>query len=204
MKKIKENEIINLFNDYKILNNVPVLVTKLPEEIFNELIIIIEHHRKIKEHKLNFLFEHYNRGLNSYQISVQKPIIETSFIFPYLIALGQFYLYKLNNISFEKSHRKVLLRENVHHYDGYDIWINYTNKGDENPYHTHSGVFSGVIYIKNTKKIPTIFDEKEKYYGTPGEIAIFPANLEHKVEKQIEDYERITMSFNLYLHENNL
>ena len=199
MKKIKEKNIINLFKKNKILNVGPVLITKLPKEIFKELKIITKNYKKIKNHKLNFLFEHYNLGLNSYQTSVQKPIIETSFIFPYIIALGQFYLYKFNDIPFEKSHRKVLLRENVHHYDGYDLWINYTNKGDENPYHTHLGSLSGVIYIKNTNKNPTIFDEKEKYYGMPGEIAIFPSNLKHKVDKQTKNFERITMAFNLYL-----
>ena len=197
MKKIKEKEIINLFKNYKILNNVPVLTAKLPKEIFKELKILVAKHKKIKNHKLNFLFEHYNRGLNTYQISVQRPFVETSFIFPYLIALGQFYLYKFNNMSFDESNRKVFLRGTLHHYDGYDLWINYTNKGDENPLHSHSGSFSGVIYIKNTKEIPTIFNNKQKHYGFPGEICIFPATLEHSVEEQIKKYERITMSFNL-------
>lgn len=201
MKKIKIENVFSLFEKSKTLNDVPVLITKLPEEIFNELLIIVENHRKIKDHKLGFLFETHNVGFKVYQISVRKPIVETSFIFPYVISLGQFYLYKFNNIPFEKSHRKVLLRENVHHYDGYDLWINFSNKENEIPDHTHAGSLSGVIYIKNTEKIPTIFDEKEKYYGKSQEVAIFPSNLHHRVAEQIENYERITMSFNLYLKE---
>ena len=195
---MKKNNVFSLFKKNKTLNNVPVLITKLPEEIFNELLTIVENHKKIKDHRLGFLFETDNKGFKVFQISVQKPIVETSFIFPYIISLGQFYLYKFNNIPFEKSHRKVLLRENVHHYMGYDLWINFSNKENEVPNHAHAGELSGVIYIKNTENIPTIFDEKEKYYGKSHEIAIFPSNLHHKVEKQIENYERITMSFNLY------
>jgi hypothetical protein len=197
----KEDNIFSLFRENKTLNNVPVLVTKLPVEVSDELLIIIENHKKIKDHKLSFLFETHNKNFNVYQISVRKPIVETTLIFPYLISLGQFYLYKYNNISFEKSHRKVLLRENTNHYDGYDLWINFSNKGNEIPNHTHLGALSGVIYIKNTENIPTIFNGKEKYYGKSNEIAIFPSNLNHEVEKQLEDYERITMSFNLYLKE---
>jgi hypothetical protein len=201
MKKIKTDKIFDLFKENKKFNSLPIILTKLPEEIFNEILKIVENHRKIKEHKLNFLFEHYNAGYNSFQISVQKPVVETSFIFPYLITLGQFYFYIFNKISFEQSHRTILLRENVNHYDGYELWINYTEQGDENPPHKHSGHLTGVIYVKNTDNIPTVFNQKEKFYGKPGEIIIFPADLEHGVEKQIENFERITMSFNLYLNE---
>jgi len=198
VKEPKEIKLLSLFKDYKMLTEIPVLITKLPKEIFKELLLFTEQSKKIKKHNLSFLLEHYNAGLNTYQISVPKPDIEKSFTMPYLISLAQFYLYLNNNISFAKSHRNVLLRENFNHYDGYDLWINYTNKGDENPVHTHAGTFSGVIYIKNTETTPTIFNQKIKLIGNPGEIAIFPANLEHSVEKQKDDFERITMSFNLY------
>jgi len=198
MKEIKEKKILSLFEDHKMLKEVPVLITKLPKQIFEELLLFTEDRKKIKNNDLSFLFEHYNMGLNTYQISISKPDIEKSFIMPYLISLGQFYLYLNNNIPFDKSHRNVLLRENINHYDGYDLWVNYTNKGDENPNHTHSGNLSGVIYIKNTKTTPTIFDNKIGIIGNPGQIVIFPSQLEHMVEKQKEDFERITMSFNLY------
>jgi len=198
MKKIQADKIIELFKDFKFLNDIQAISGKLPEVIFNELKEFTEIHRKIKNHELNFLFEHYNAGLNSYQISVQKPYIETSFTFPFLIALGQFFLYKFYKTDFQDSHRKLLLRENVNHYDGYDLWINYTKEGDENPFHNHKGFLTGVIYIKNTEKNPTVFLNNMKYYGLPGEILIFPADLKHAVEKQTENTERITMSFNLY------
>ena len=198
MKEIKTNKILSLFKDHTFLKEVPVCITKLPIEVFDELIHFTEECRKRKNHNLSFLFEHYNKGLNTYQISVPKPDVERSFIMPYLISLGQFYLYSVQNIPFDESHRNVLLRENVNHYDGYDLWINYTEKGDENPNHTHAGAFSGVIYLKNTETIPTIFNQKVKFFGSPGTIVIFPSDLEHSVEKQTDDFERITMSFNLY------
>jgi len=203
-KDIKIDKILSLFQKSIFLEKVPVCSVNLPTDIFRELCLFTEQCRKIKDHNLSFLFEHYNEGKNTYQVSIPKPDIEKSFIMPYLISLGQFYLYAKKNISFEKSHRNVLLRENANHYDGYDLWINYTQRGDENPSHTHAGLFSGVIYIKNTETIPTIFDNKIKWFGRPGNIVIFPANLSHSVEKQEEDFERITMSFNLYVNENFL
>jgi hypothetical protein len=202
MKKIQEDKIIELFKDFKFLNNIQAISGKLPEVIFNELKEFTEIHRKIKNHELNFLFEHYNAGLNSYQISVQKPFVEASFTFPFLIALGQFFLYKYYKIPFQDTHRKLLLRENVNHYDGYDLWINYTKEGDENPFHNHGGFLTGVIYIQNTEKNPTIFLNNVKHHGLPGEILMFPADLKHAVEKQIENTERITMSFNLNFNVN--
>jgi hypothetical protein len=197
--KNKEEKTLSLFKDYYFIDGTPVLVAKMPESILNELIFISEEYRKIKEHKLSFLYEHCNIGLNTFQISVSKPDFQKSFTFPYLISLGQFYLFATKNISFTDSHRNVLIRENLNHYDGYDFWINYTNKGDENPSHIHAGDFSGVIYVKNTETTPTIFDNEVKFPGKPGEIVIFPSWLEHGVEKKEDDSERITMSFNLYL-----
>ena len=92
MKEIKTNKILSLFKDHTFLKDLPVCSTKLPIEIFDELLRFTEECRKRKNHNLSFLFEHYNKGLNTYQISVPKPDVERSFIMPYLISLGQFYL----------------------------------------------------------------------------------------------------------------
>ena len=42
------------------------------------------------------------------------------------------------------------------HFDGYDVWINYSYKGNYNPPHAHSGAISGIIYLQNNKD-ETIF-----------------------------------------------
>ena len=37
--------------------------------------------------------------------------------------------------------RSVAMRDSPGHYDGYDIWMNFTYKGDDNPIHNHAGDF---------------------------------------------------------------
>jgi hypothetical protein len=172
-----------------------LLVGKMPDEIFLEISQFVKHCRKIKDHPLGHLYNHLNQGKNSYQISVPKPLLEQSFLFPYLIKLGEYYL-KEHNIN-SNVLRPVRLRSNVNHYDGYDCWINFTNKGDINPMHHHNGSLSGVIYYSNIDKCPTIFENGVNYIGKAQEIIIFPATLEHAVDTHVSDNERITLSFNL-------
>ena len=142
------------------------------------------------------LRNHLNKGENSYQISIPKPLIEQSFLFPYLIKLGEHFL-RTQSIEINDHHRRVRLRSNHNHFDGYDCWVNFTNKGDHNPFHTHSGSLSGVIYYSNKDTSPTIFENDIRYFGKEQEIVIFPATLGHCVDTHISDNERITLSFNL-------
>ena len=79
MKQIQTDKIIKLFKDFKFLNNIQAISGKLPKIVFNELKKFTQIHKKIKNNKLNFLFEHYNAGLNSYQISVRKPFEPRTF-----------------------------------------------------------------------------------------------------------------------------
>lgn len=195
---IQWKKIMNLFSDYKMLDKVPVLVCKLPEELLAEVNYFVEECRKYQKHPLSFLKQHYNAGKNSFQISVPKVICSDSFTMPYLIYLGQFFLYKLEEIDLEDSLRAVSIRQTSNHFDNIDFWINYSQKGDYNPNHTHADNegMSGVIYITGNGQ-PTVFNNEVEYYGSPGDIAIFPAGLLHKVDEHTDDEERITMSFNL-------
>ena len=111
--------------------------------------------------------------------------------------------FKFNKLKFKNTFREVFLRR-TDHYDGYDFWINYANKGSVNQWHNHEGYLSGVIYLKNTKNSPTLFKESNiEYGGDVGEICIFPASLEHSVGEYLQDDERITASFNLVWEEGN-
>ena len=187
-----------MFEDFNFLSesNQQLLVGKLPDEIFLEISKFVKHCRKIKDHPLGHLYNHLNKGKNSYQISVPKPLLEQSFLFPYLIELGECF-FKKHNYVIDKHERPVRMRSNHNHYDGYDCWINFTNKGDTNPEHHHNGALSGVIYYSNIDKCPTIFENGVNYAGKEQEIIIFPSVLRHSVDTHVSDNERITLSFNL-------
>jgi len=199
LNNIKWKQIMNLFRDFRMLDSVPVMVCKLPTEIFDwEIKHFVQEGRKYKNHPLNFLRQHYNAGENKFQIAVPRNLCSDAFVMPYLIYLGQFFLYQLDGIDLEDSLRGLSIRQASNHFDNIDFWINYAQKGDYNPNHTHSDNqgLSGVIYVTGNGN-PTVFDNTTELHGVPGEIAIFPAGLLHKVEEQTQDNERITMSFNL-------
>jgi len=198
LSNIKWKQIMHLFKDYKLLDKVPVMVCKLPEEIFEEIEGFVETCRKYKTHPLSFLRQHYNAGVNSFQVSVPRSVCSDSFCMPYLIYYGQFFLYKLDEIDLEDSLRGLSIRQSSNHFDNIDFWINYAGKGDYNPNHTHADNegLSGVIYVTGNGK-PTVFNDEVEYYGAPGDIAIFPAGLLHRVDEHIDDEERITLSYNL-------
>ena len=102
------------------------------------------------------------------------------------------------------------------------LWINFSQKHDYNPTHTHTGVLSFVIYCKvppeifkvqadsNAKKAGQILfhygDSITKLMGsewpvTPYEnlMFIFPNELEHSVPPYWVDAERISVSGNFIL-----
>ena len=94
------------------------------------------------------------------------------------------------------THRDFYLRKHEGHFDGYDIWINYSYKGNFNPEHKHAGDISGVIYLENIDE--TIFPNLDfKFKGNPGDMILFPSDTLHMVKQQEEEYERITFAFNL-------
>lgn len=185
-----------MFENFNLLPGTQIMAGRLPDEIFSEITTFVEHCRKIKDHPLGSLYNHLNKGKNSYQISIPKPLLEQSFLFPYLIKVGELYM-KKQNYPVNDHFRQVRLRSVDHHFDGYDCWVNFTKKGDYNPPHDHPSTLAGVIYYSNKDKYPTIFQDNTEYTGDTQEIIIFPAKLMHFVPTHTSDDERITLSFNL-------
>ena len=111
-------------------------------------------------------------------------------------------------------------RDNIHLAQS---WIVSQYKNEYNPWHTHSGHFSGVIYLKIPENMSKQYDEefKDHYpasgliefmYGEKadfrsdnlkfkpevGTMLIFPSWLKHSVYPFYVDGERRSMSFNAY------
>ena len=99
-----------------------IYLLKLPDEIINELEEWKLSCDKIKNSSLKHLKEHDNVGTktNYYQTSVPTNLIESSFWLPFT----------LRNCAklFGGNHRNYFLRKWDGHFDGYDIWINYSYK----------------------------------------------------------------------------
>lgn len=91
-----------------------------------------------------------------------------------------------------------------------EMWANVNTTGSYNHHHTHSGVLSGVFYLQvpeNSGRLmlvnPSIrsdghFIRVPNYSVTPTNLAciLFPSWLEHYVEPNRSDKERISISFN--------
>lgn len=164
---------------------------KLPDLIIKELDIWKQECDKIKKHPLGYLRNHENSGSegNNYQVSVPTYLIEQSYWLPFTLrACAHLY---------GGQSRNYFLKKWDGHFDGLDVWINYAYKNNYNPIHTHRGFISGVIYY-NSKDDPTLFDNgKIEIKGDKGDMILFGADLEHYVNKQKDDYERITFAFNV-------
>jgi len=196
MKTIDE-----IFDDVTLIGQTPNLIVrvKMPDRIFDEVKGWVEPCREIKGDEYAELLNHHNVGTghNSYQTAIPRRLIDNSFFFGYLLHLGQLYM-KVSNIPGGEERRKVHLRSYPGHFDGYDIWMNFTYKGDDNPEHNHAGTFSGIIYIKDEDCQKTNFPAIN-YVHEPeeGEILIFQSHLIHSVDVKETESERITSSFNL-------
>lgn len=193
-----QEKILDVFKDTEVLYQEEdmILKTIIPDEIWDEVIVMKTECDLIRNQKYSFLFEHLNAGENDYQMSVPKSSFEKSFIFPFLIHMGQYYLYKHSGISILKSSRCVFMKTNDYHFDGFDFWINYATKGSKNPLHAHKGSLSGVIYYQNTEQVPTRFNGGIEIFGKPKEIVMFPSQLNHEVD-EVKHGERITFAYNL-------
>ena len=164
--------------------------------------------KKIFPELLKFL-NHINVGTdhNTYQTGIPKKYIDNSFFLGYVIHLAELYLETTNqpqktNPDGSKGGygRTTSMKEADGHYDGYDIWMNFTYQGDDNPLHNHAGDLSSIIYVKDEDCQPTIFPSA-KYTHEPkeGEMLIFPAHLQHEVKMKLTESERISVSYNLNL-----
>ena len=177
----------------------PVLAAKIPSQIMKEIGGWVKESKKIKNSPLAALKAHENVGYlamdgkphNSYQCSISPHLVDSSFWLAWVLRLTQKYW------GMGRNHRDFQLRMWRGHFDGYDIWTNFAYKGDDNPIHNHAGFLSGVIYYKNHNH-PTIFDEyKIGYEGWDGTMVMFPSFVQHHVEPQIVNKERITLAFNI-------
>ena len=201
MKTIDE-----IFDDVTLIGQTPNLIikVKMPDPIFDEVKGWIEPCRSVKDNEYAELLNHHNVGTghNSYQTAVPRRLIDNSFFFGYLLNLGQLYLHAVNS-PIKDNPRAVHLRNYPGHYDGYDIWVNFTYKGDDNPEHNHAGSLSGIIYIKDEDCQPTNFPSID-YIHKPkeGEILLFQSHLMHSVDVKETESERITGSFNLDVFSN--
>ena len=167
-----------------------IKILRLPLEIIYELDNWKKECDKIKNHKLSHLKFHDNVGssTNYYQTSVPENLISSS----YWLA------FTLRSCAelFGGNHRDYFIRKWYGHFDNYDIWINYSYKGNYNPVHHHSGFLSGIIYYSNQDN--TIFTENNfEYRGEKGDMLLFPSTTPHQVNVQEKDYERITFAFNI-------
>ena len=175
-----------------------ILKHKIPPSVYEELAKCVKHTDKIKKHELNCLLEHYNGGNNSYQVSVPFNLLEGSFLQAYILYLGEYYRCKYENLSFEDTRRTVRMRKNEHHFDGYDLWVNYAEVGSRNVMHNHGGSLSGVIYYTDCKGSPLHFEDGFSYNAEKGDILIFPSSVKHKVNTHTHKDTRITLAYNLY------
>ena len=182
----------------KLQENCPIMIAKIPDLIMREIDVWVDECKKIKEHPYAELKAHENAGYNdkdgkkhnSYQTSVPSTLVEQSFWLAWTIRLAA------KNWG-DGIHREWQLRKTYGHFDGYDLWTNFSYKGDDNPTHGHSGSISGVIYYKNHDHA-TYFDDYDiKYDGCDGTMVLFPSDVRHHVKEQLLDEERITIAFNL-------
>ena len=176
--------------NHKIING-NIIETVLPKDILSEIDQWKTECDKIKNSPLKLLKQHDNVGThtNDFQVSVPIFLIENSYWLAYTL--------RICASVFGGDHRNYYIRKWDGHFDGYDIWINYAYKDNYNPEHNHAGFLSGVIYYEN-RNDPTIFTENNfHYYGKKGHMILFLSNQMHKVEKQKEEYERITFAFNI-------
>jgi hypothetical protein len=195
MKTIDE-----IFDDVTVIGETPnvILKTQIPDRIFDDIKSWIEPCRSVKDDEYAALLNHVNvgTGYNSYQTGIPRRFIDNSFFLGYLLHFGELYM-NATNIGGPDNSRKVHLRNYPGHFDGYDIWMNFTYKGDSNPVHNHAGSLSGIIYVQEDNQ-PTHFPA-HNYVNQPnvGEILLFPSHLQHYVEEKMTEEERITLSFNL-------
>ena len=194
-----------LLDMYKLQENCPVMVTRIHKEIQKEIGGWIKESKKFKDSPLAELKAHENVGYksmdgrkhNSYQTSISAPLIEQSMWLAWVLRLTAKYW------GGGKEHREFKLRKWEGHFDAYDMWSNFSYKGDDNPQHNHAGFISGVIYYKNHRH-PTIFDEYGcGYDGEDGTMVMFPSQVLHHVEPQTINKERITLAFNIVQVDDN-
>lgn len=188
---------------------IPVFVSKLNFENFNHHSIVNKLKNQYIEDKLKTP-KHWICNTKTFDIDVIKD-----------------YRYILDIIT---DNTKKFLDELLANYKNgiflTDAWFNYSVKNDYQEFHIHTKRhISGVYYIKAPKNCGNIIFRKpnlnmfelngksskektylnETYFFTPEEglLLLFPSNLEHLVEKNLSDEERVSLSFNYVIKDEN-
>ena len=190
----------DIFEMKKLQDGCPVMVTHIPKPILKEIDLWVKESKRFKNHPLAELKAHENVGYllsadgkkhNSYQCSISPHLIDQSFWLAWVMRLSAKYWGAGKNNRFYK------LKKWDGHFDGYDIWTNFSYKGNDNPIHNHRGFLSGVIYYKNHNH-PTYFNDYGcSYKGDDGRMIMFPSSVWHHVKEQTSNKERITLAFNI-------
>ena len=187
----------------KLQDDCPVMVTRIPKPIVSEIRLWVEESKRFKDHPLAELKAHENvaygnsENCNSYQCSISPHLIDQSFWLAWVLRLSSKYW------GMGEDHRQFKMRKWDGHFDGYDIWTNFSYKDDYNPTHNHSGFLSGVIYYQNHNH-PVYFDEyKCAYAGENETMIMFPSHVLHHVKRQ-RCAQRITLAFNIAKTKNDL
>ena len=101
------------------------------------------------------------------------------------------------------------LDQHISHYvsEPYKLrrWFNINPPGSYNCFHTHGGnpmpIYSGVFYIsvpEDSGNIVFVDGSTEfAYEPVDGDIIMFPPDLQHGVEPNLSDYNRMSMAFNI-------
>ena len=183
----------------KLQDSCPVMVARIPKPIMKEIDLWVKESKRFKDHPLAKLKAHENAGYltldgkkhNSYQCSISPHLIEQSFWLAWVLRLSAKYW------GMGASNRDFMIKKWDGHFDAYDVWTNFSYKGDDNPPHNHSGLLSGVIYYQNHNH-PVHFDQYNcSYKGENGTMIMFPSNVWHHVKEQTSSKERITLAFNI-------
>ena len=85
-----------------------------------------------------------------------------------------------------------------------NLWFQQYNKNGKHGWHTHTGNYTGVYYVKFSNKDakteiidPFSQDKKIIINAKEGDIVIFPSYVIHRATEQKEDAEKIIISFNI-------
>ena len=188
----------------KVHDDPRIMIFEIPDIIWGEIKSWVKESKRIKNHPLAELKAHENVGYldfgtgeknNSYQCSIPPHLIDQSYWLPWVLRLCAEHW----GVGENNHHRRFKLRKWEGHFDGYDLWTNFSYKGDKNPLHNHAGWLSGVIYYQNHEH-PTIFPNQNMgYEGKNKTMILFPSSVGHLVEEQTVNKERITLAFNISL-----
>lgn len=203
-----------------LLNNIGFLQSTVPDDIFD---ILVRSSRIAKEE--NCLAKNTLAGNleESYDIHLGDSDLDE--VQRYLLNICSRYERQSELMRFQRSvmHNNYALRLEK-------IWVNYQKKYEYNPIHTHSGIYSFVIWVKipynfrqeykqnscknsNTKcagtfafYYPNVLGEMEEHkieldQTYEKQIIVFPAKLNHMVYPfYTSDDYRISISGNIFLH----